>query len=49
MVEGLVRASNATPCLTLRFEGDTEQDLAKVADQFRTWLGKVCPQVPLNF
>ena len=37
---GLVRASNTTPCLTLRFEGDTEQDLAKVADQFRTWLGK---------
>ena len=30
---GLVRASNTSPCLTLRFEADTEENLLKVQQQ----------------
>jgi len=32
---GLVRASNTTPCLVFRFEGDNEQALERIKDAFR--------------
>ena len=32
---GLVRASNTTPCLVFRFEGDNEQALERIKDSFR--------------
>ncbi|WP_455219326.1 phosphomannomutase/phosphoglucomutase, partial [Kaarinaea lacus] len=32
---GLVRASNTTPCLVFRFEGDNEQVLERIKDSFR--------------
>ncbi|MCF6767880.1 phosphomannomutase/phosphoglucomutase [Thiotrichales bacterium 19S11-10] len=38
---GLVRASNTTPCLSLRFEADTEGDLHMLQNQFRAWMLEV--------
>lgn len=38
---GLVRASNTSPKLTLRFEADTNEALDEVQDRFRTELAKV--------
>ncbi len=35
---GLVRASNTTPCLVLRFEGDNQQALEQVQEKFRALL-----------
>jgi phosphomannomutase/phosphoglucomutase len=35
---GLVRASNTTPCFTLRFEADTEENLEYIKDVFRQML-----------
>lgn len=35
---GLVRPSNTTPCLVLRFEADTEVILADIQAQFKQWL-----------
>ena len=32
---GLVRASNTTPCLVFRFEGDNEAALERIKDEFR--------------
>ena len=32
---GLVRASNTTPCLVLRFEGDNQEALARVQSEFK--------------
>ncbi len=32
---GLVRMSNTTPCLTVRFEADTEANLKKIQNEFR--------------
>jgi phosphomannomutase/phosphoglucomutase len=32
---GLVRASNTTPCLVLRFEADHEIALSRIQDEFR--------------
>lgn len=32
---GLVRASNTTPCIVLRFEADNEQALGRIQDDFR--------------
>lgn len=32
---GLVRASNTTPCLVFRFEGETQAALDRIKDQFR--------------
>jgi len=36
---GLVRPSNTTPCLVLRFEANDQQMLIDIQDKFRTWLG----------
>ncbi len=38
---GLVRASNTTPNLVLRFEGNTEEDLQSIKEIFRTQLQKL--------
>ena len=37
---GLVRPSNTTPCLVLRFEADTADNLVKIQVQFKKWLDK---------
>ena len=31
---GLVRASNTTPCLVMRFEANTEEELKEIQDKF---------------
>ncbi len=37
---GLVRPSNTTACLVLRFEANNKQDLIKIQDKFKNWLIK---------
>jgi phosphomannomutase/phosphoglucomutase len=37
---GLVRPSNTTPCLVLRFEAETEVSLKRIMEEFREWLEK---------
>jgi phosphomannomutase/phosphoglucomutase len=46
---GLARASNTTPAVTLRFEGDTPQALARIQDEFRAALRLLAPHVNLPF
>jgi phosphomannomutase/phosphoglucomutase len=35
---GLVRPSNTTPCLVLRFEADDQRTLEEIQTKFRAWL-----------
>jgi phosphomannomutase/phosphoglucomutase len=46
---GLVRASNTTPSLVFRFEGDDEAALARVQQLVRDWLGRVAPELSVPF
>jgi phosphomannomutase / phosphoglucomutase len=46
---GLVRASNTTPCLVLRFEAQTEEDMAAIQEQFRQQMLKVDSGMRLPF
>jgi phosphomannomutase/phosphoglucomutase len=46
---GLVRASNTTPSLVLRFEGKTAEALARVQERFREVLLAVRPDLALPF
>ncbi len=46
---GLVRASNTTPVLVLRFEADTEVELQRIKDVFHAQLKRVAPDLPLPF
>jgi phosphomannomutase/phosphoglucomutase len=41
---GLVRASNTTPVLVLRFEGDSEAALERIKGVFRTQLQQILPE-----
>lgn len=46
---GLVRASNTTPMLVLRFEGETEDDLEQIKVLFREQLLAIVPDINLPF
>ncbi|MEW5754944.1 MAG: phosphomannomutase/phosphoglucomutase [Pseudomonadota bacterium] len=46
---GLVRASNTTPCLSFRFEGDDEAALYEIQARFRRLLWAVEPTLNLPF
>ncbi|RMH82201.1 phosphomannomutase/phosphoglucomutase [Pseudomonas sp. AOB-7] len=46
---GLIRASNTTPVLVLRFEADTQEELQRIQDVFRGQLHKVAPDLQLPF
>jgi phosphomannomutase/phosphoglucomutase len=46
---GLVRASNTTPVLVLRFDADNQQALKRVQDVFRAELMKLDSSLPLPF
>ena len=46
---GLIRASNTTPALVLRFEADNEEALAKVQGVFRTILKAILPNATIPF
>ena len=46
---GLARASNTTPVVVLRFEGDTTDALARIQEAFRKQLLALAPHVKLPF
>jgi phosphomannomutase / phosphoglucomutase len=46
---GLVRASNTTPSLVLRFEADDEAALARIQDEFRSLIDSVEPGLTLPY
>ncbi|MGY1459365.1 MULTISPECIES: phosphomannomutase/phosphoglucomutase [unclassified Luteimonas] len=46
---GLVRASNTTPVLVLRFDADSEEALDRIRGQFREQLLAIDPDLPLPF
>ncbi len=46
---GLVRPSNTTPLLVLRFEADNEAALSRIKDQFRELILTTRPETPLPF
>ena len=46
---GLMRASNTTPVIVLRFEGETEDAIARIQAEFRGALETLKPGAPLPF
>jgi phosphomannomutase/phosphoglucomutase len=46
---GLVRLSNTTPCLVLRFEAESEKILLKIQSVFREFLLKAEPSLEIPF
>ena len=46
---GLVRASNTTPSLVLRFEADSEEALERIKGNFKDVMLKVKPDIVLPF
>ena len=46
---GLVRASNTTPLLVLRFEAESKERLAQIQQVFRDQLLAVSPDLALPF
>ena len=46
---GLMRASNTTPVIVLRFEADDEAGLKRIQDDFRRVLLKANPDLQLPF
>ena len=46
---GLVRPSNTTPVLVLRFEGETPEALARIQRRFAEWIHRVDPERTLPF
>ena len=46
---GLVRASNTTPILVLRFEGDTEESMQRIKDAFRQQMLAINPELRMPF
>ncbi len=46
---GLARASNTTPVIVLRFEGDTETALKRIQEDFRKALQPLKPGAPLPY
>jgi phosphomannomutase/phosphoglucomutase len=46
---GLVRASNTTPALVIRFEADTAESLSRIQGRFRELMQKVRPDLELPF
>lgn len=46
---GLVRASNTSPCLILRFEADSEANLKKIQEMFRVQMLAIDPKLQMPF
>ena len=46
---GLARASNTSPVIVLRFEGDTKEALKRIQEEFRKTLQPLKPHSPLPF
>ena len=45
---GLIRASNTTPKLVLRFEGNSQSDLKAIQKDFMNELSRICPDIDIN-
>ena len=45
---GLLRASNTTPKLVLRFEGNTEETMNRIQNEFISELSRICPEIDIN-
>ena len=45
---GLLRASNTTPKLVLRFEGDSGESLESIMESFLNELSRICPEIDIN-
>ena len=45
---GLLRASNTTPKLVLRFEGNSIDDLNQIKSNFLNELSRICPDIDIN-
>ena len=45
---GLLRASNTTPKLVLRFEGDSFEAMNRIQDEFISELSRICPEIDIN-
>ena len=45
---GLIRASNTTPKLVLRFEGDSLEEMHEIKDLFLSELSRICPDIDIN-
>ena len=46
---GLVRASNTTPVVVLRFEADTKEALQRIQEEFKAALKAAWPGIDTNF
>lgn len=46
---GLIRASNTSACLTLRFEADDQEALVGIQDCFKTQISRIVPDLALPF
>ncbi len=46
---GLVRASNTTPCLVIRFEGDNKQAMVEIQEKFRALFNSLDDKLALPF
>jgi len=46
---GLVRASNTTPCLVIRFEGDNEEAMERIQESFRALFHSLNSKLALPF
>jgi len=45
---GLIRASNTTPKLVMRFEGDSIEALNDIRNNFINELSRICPDININ-
>ena len=46
---GLIRCSNTTPCIVLRFEADTAIELERIKSLFKQQMLRVSPELELDF
>ncbi len=46
---GLIRASNTTPSVVIRFEADTPEALTRIQEQFRSLMLQIKPDISLPF
>ena len=46
---GLLRASNTSPKLVMRFEGDTKESMNRIQNEFISELSRICPEIDINF
>ena len=45
---GLIRASNTTPKLVLRFEGNSLEEMEGIKSKFMSELSRICPDIDIN-